>query len=109
MPHAPFLPPPPLISLPHRLAAFKRRAALSKWLREQARPTLELALKTAGEAGVGSGDAAAAKLLTLLSGHQLAAAVGVAVAAGDVRLATLIAQVRVQGVGRGGFHVCLCA
>jgi hypothetical protein len=107
MPHAPFLPPhPPFISSPHRLAAFKRRAALSSWLREQARPTLELTLKAAGEAGVGSGDAAAAKLLTLLSGHQLAAAVGVAVAAGDVRLATLIAQVHVQGGERGGVQVC---
>lgn len=48
----------------------------------------------AQQAGGGSsGSEVAARLLRLLSGHQLAGAAALAAATGNVRLATLLAQV----------------
>ncbi|GLC36634.1 hypothetical protein PLESTM_000483300 [Pleodorina starrii] len=66
------------------LAAQQRHAQLSLWLQRQARRRVEEDLQSAGSP--------AAVVLQLLAAHQLAAAVGAAVAAGDPRLAMLIAR-----------------
>ncbi|KXZ47639.1 hypothetical protein GPECTOR_34g798 [Gonium pectorale] len=75
--------PVPLVTRT-RLAALQRRAQLGSWLQRQARRRVEEDLATAGST--------AAVVLQLLAGHQLAAAAGAAVAAGDPRLAVLIAR-----------------
>ncbi|PRW58789.1 nuclear pore complex NUP98A isoform X1 isoform B [Chlorella sorokiniana] len=85
-----------------RLAAFKRRAALSHWLRDRARPHVEAALRRGAAAAAGAttaADAVAAQLLALLSGHQLAAAAALAAATGNPRLASLLAQAGTKSVG----------
>ncbi|KAL4426686.1 hypothetical protein ABPG77_004742 [Micractinium sp. CCAP 211/92] len=83
-----------------RLAAFKRRAQLSHWLRDRARPLVEAALRSSPAPGATAGsDAIAAHLLALLSGHQVAAAVALAAATGNPRLATLLAQSGAKAVG----------
>lgn len=66
------------------LAAFRRRRAVGQWLRRQAKPLVEREL-----AAVSS---PAEATLRLAAAGQTAAAAAVAVAAGDVRLATLLAQ-----------------
>jgi len=66
------------------LAALERRAALSHWLQDFARSHVETSL-----CGGATGCAA---VLAALSGHQLPAAAAVAATAGDVRLASIIAQ-----------------
>ncbi|PSC76893.1 nuclear pore complex NUP98A isoform B [Micractinium conductrix] len=84
-----------------RLAAFKRRAQLSHWLRDRAGPHVEAALRGSGGAPAGattSSDAVAAQLLALLSGHQLAAAAALAAASGNPRLGTLLAQAGARGM-----------
>jgi hypothetical protein len=82
-----------------RLAAFKRRAHLSHWLRDRARPHVETALRGSGGSG-GASEAIAAQLLALLSGHQLAAAAALAAATGNPRLASLLAQAGTKAVGQ---------
>ncbi|KAG2489541.1 hypothetical protein HYH03_011992 [Edaphochlamys debaryana] len=67
------------------LAALQRRAQLSSWLQRQARRRVEEDLAAAA-------GSPAAVVLHLLAAHQLAAAAGAAVAAGDARLAMLIAR-----------------
>ena len=82
-----------------RLAAFKRRAHMSHWLRDRARPHVETALRGSGGGG-GASEAIAAQLLALLSGHQLAAAAALAAATGNPRLASLLAQAGTKAVGQ---------
>ncbi|PNW86453.1 hypothetical protein CHLRE_02g086887v5 [Chlamydomonas reinhardtii] len=69
------------------LAALQRRAALGLWLQRQARRRVEEDL-----AALPHGSSPAAVALHLLAAHQLAAAAGAAVAAGDTRLALLISR-----------------
>lgn len=64
---------------------------MSRWLRDQARPAVERALREHVQQG--SGSEVAPCLLSLLSGHQLAGAAALAAGTGNVRLATLLAQV----------------
>ncbi|KAG1657439.1 hypothetical protein FOA52_011719 [Chlamydomonas sp. UWO 241] len=74
------------------LGGYVRRRAVSAWLRRQAKGLVEAELE-------GVSDACEA-VLRLMCAQQPAAAAAVAVAAGDVRLATLLAQ---AGCGaRGG-------
>ncbi len=70
------------------LAAFRRRRAVSQWLRRQALPLSEAEL----QAGGGGDEGPCAAVLRLLCAQQTAAAAAVAAAAGNVRLATLVAQ-----------------
>ncbi|GLI71483.1 hypothetical protein VaNZ11_016624, partial [Volvox africanus] len=65
-------------------AFLQRRACLSTWLQRQAKRRVKEDLNTAGSP--------AQVALQLLAAHQLAAATGAAVAAGDPRLAMLIAR-----------------
>ncbi|KAK9829955.1 hypothetical protein WJX72_008858 [[Myrmecia] bisecta] len=68
----------------HRLAVMKRRAALSRWLKERAWPEVEAVVRQQGSP--------LGRVAQLMSGHQVAAAAGLAAAAGDVRMASLISQ-----------------
>lgn len=79
----------------------ERRAALSVWIRENARPNAERDLdeieasadkKGKRPEGAASGGSPVKEVLTHLTARNVEDAVGAAVAAGDVRLATLIAQ-----------------
>jgi hypothetical protein len=72
-----------------RLAAFKRRAALSRWLAAKAAPAAAAAIAEASAAG-GRGVLPGA-LLHLVASHQLGPAAALAAAAGDARLAVLLA------------------
>jgi hypothetical protein len=71
-----------------RLAAFKRRAALSRWLAAKAAPAVAEAV--AATAATGGRDALPSALLHLAAGHQLGPAAALAAAAGDARLAVLL-------------------
>jgi nuclear pore complex protein Nup98-Nup96 len=77
----------------HALASLQRRAALSRWVRDRSRARAEADARAAR--------APPARLLALLSGHQLAAAAATAAAAGDVRLATLLAGAGASAAARG--------
>ncbi|KAI3438757.1 hypothetical protein D9Q98_001175 [Chlorella vulgaris] len=84
-----------------KLAAFKRRAHLSHWLRDQARPQVKAEALASYQPGpAAASDSVAARLLALLSGHQLSAAAVLAACSGNVRLATLLAQAGTKGVGQ---------
>lgn len=71
-----------------RLAAFKRRAALSHWLAAKAGCAVRDAVTAAATAG--GQEAILWALLHLVAGHQLGPAAALAAAAGDVRLAVLL-------------------
>lgn len=64
--------------------ALRRKLALTEWLESAVAPAVEHDLLTA--------DDAAAKVFALLSGNQTERATQAAIDAGDVRLATLVAQ-----------------
>lgn len=68
------------------LAAFRRRRAVGQWLKRQAKQLVEAELATVSEP--------CEAMLRLLCALQPAAAAAIAVTLGDVRLATLLAQVR---------------
>ena len=68
------------------LAAFRRRRAVGQWLKRQAKQLVEAELSTVSEP--------CEAMLRLLCALQPAAAAAIAVTLGDVRLATLLAQVR---------------
>ena len=76
------------------LAGFKRRRAVGQWLQQQAKGLAETELESVSEP--------CEAVLRLLCAHQPAAAAAIAVAAGDVRLATLVAQVGGGSGGSGG-------
>lgn len=71
-----------------RLAAFKRRAALSGWLAAKASRGVLEAVTAASRAG--GREVLLWALLHLVAGHQLGQAAALAAAAGDVRLAVLL-------------------
>lgn len=79
-----------------RLAAMQRRAELSRWLRDRSRAAVERAARAAPPGPEGT----PARLLALLSGHQLAAAAAAAAVSGDVRLATLLATAGSSGAAK---------
>ncbi|KAI8467208.1 MAG: nuclear protein 96-domain-containing protein [Monoraphidium minutum] len=82
-----------------RLAAFKRRAALSGWLAGKAAAAVRDAVARArGEHGR---DALLWALLHLVAGHQLGPAAALAAAAGDARLAVLLATAGRHGAISG--------
>ena len=92
-----------------RLAAFKRRAHMSHWLRDRARPHVEATLRSSGgsngsdggsSSSMGASDAIAGQLLALLSGRQMAAAAALAAVTGNPRLASLLAQAGTKAVGQ---------
>jgi hypothetical protein len=82
-----------------RLAAFKRRAALSQWLASRASQTVRDAVAAAAAAG--GRDSLPWALLHLVAGHQLGAAAALAAAAGDVRLSVLLATAGRHGAQSG--------
>lgn len=70
-----------------RIRNMRRKAALSDWLRHTVAGTVETEARSHVAASRG-----AALLFSYLSGHQVERAVNAALDAGDLRLATLIAQ-----------------
>lgn len=70
-----------------RIRAMRRKAALSDWLRHTVAGTVETEARSHIAAS-----RRAALLFSYLSGHQVERAVNAAIEAGDLRLATLIAQ-----------------
>lgn len=84
-----------------RLAQFKRRAALSDWLRQQAKPAVAAALAGGKNSSSKGGKRPLELVLQLLSGQQLAVAAAVAASMGDVRLSTLIATAGSHGAHQG--------
>lgn len=73
----------------------------SHWLRDQARPQVKAEALASYQPGpAAASDSVAARLLALLSGHQLSAAAVLAACSGNVRLATLLAQAGTKGVGQ---------
>jgi len=71
-----------------RLAAFKRRAAMSHWLAVKSGRAVREAVAAAS--ATGGRDALPWALLHLVAGHQLGPAAALAAAAGDTRLAVLL-------------------
>ncbi|GAA5824402.1 hypothetical protein JCM3770_004589 [Rhodotorula araucariae] len=69
------------------ITSLRRRAQLSAWLEESARAPVEAALRALPASTSG-----AARVFALLSGHQITRACDAAVEAGNLRLATLVAQ-----------------
>ncbi|WIA44337.1 hypothetical protein OEZ86_007126 [Tetradesmus obliquus] len=93
-----------------QLAAFQRKAALSKWLQRKLKPAVTAAIqkvttKSNNVPGQQPQDALLWAVLHLMSGRQAAAAVAVAVAAGDTRLATLLAAAGQAAAGAGGANI----
>lgn len=68
----------------------RRRGKLEGWLEDVVRAEVEEELRNLGSSS--SGGAAAKRVFTLLSGHQIERACEAALEAGDLRLATLVAQ-----------------
>jgi hypothetical protein len=93
-----------------QLAAFQRKAALSKWLQRKLKPAVTAAIQKVTSNGKsnnmpGQQDALLWAVLHLMSGRQSAAAVSLAVAVGDARLATLLAAAGQAAAGVGGSNI----
>jgi hypothetical protein len=96
-----------------QLAAFQRKAELSKWLQRKLKPAVTDAVQNV-TSDKSQQEALLWAVLHLMSGRQTAAAVAVAVAVGDARLATLLAAAGQAAAGIGGativqqVQVCDC-
>lgn len=91
-----------------QLAAMQRKANISRWLQRKLKPTVEdalRALQNPGSSQQQQQDAGLWSLLHLMTGRQVAAAAAVAIAVGDVRLATLLTAAGQAAAGLGGRHV----
>ncbi|GAA5892654.1 hypothetical protein JCM6882_000549, partial [Rhodosporidiobolus microsporus] len=91
-----------------RIAALRRRDALSQWLEEACAPAAASTLASlpplpsSGSAAAGGGGGAAAaaqRIFALLAAHQIPAACSAAVSSQNLRLATLLAQLAPAGSG----------
>ncbi|VDB88876.1 unnamed protein product [Peniophora sp. CBMAI 1063] len=74
------------VSVRERIHGIRRKAALSEWLEDAVAPVVEADLRRL------PAEASAARAFSFLSGHQIEEACEAALANGDVRLATLLAQ-----------------
>jgi hypothetical protein len=94
-----------------QLAAFQRKAELSKWLQRKLKPAVTAAIqkvtsnKNDNTPGQQQQDSLLWAVLHLMSGRQVAAAVALAVAVGDSRLATLLAAAGQAAAGVGGGNI----
>lgn len=84
---------------PHQRAyitSLRRRAAVSAWFEDAARPSVEAALRSlppsSSSSSSSSSASGAARVFALLAGHQVPRACDAALADGNLRLATLVAQ-----------------
>jgi hypothetical protein len=87
-----------------QLAAFQRKAQLSKWLQRKLKPAVTGAVQKVTSDNSRQ-DALLWAVLHLMSGRQTAAAVSLAVAVGDARLATLLAAAGQAAAGTGGTNI----
>jgi hypothetical protein len=87
-----------------QLGAFQRKAALSKWLQRKLKPAVTGAVQKV-TSNNSQQDALLWAVLHLMSGRQTAAAVSLAVAVGDARLATLLAAAGQASAGVGGANI----
>lgn len=99
-----------------QLAGFQRRAALSRWLQRKLKPAVTAAVEAlqnpSSSSSSGGGQQQQQQqevllwsLLHLLVGRQVSSAVAVAVAVGDVRLASLLAAVGQAAAAAGGGNI----
>lgn len=95
-----------------QLAAMQRKANISKWLQRKLKPEVEAALRALQNPSSSSSSSSGQKqdapiwsLLHLMTGRQIAAAAAVAVAIGDVRLASLLTAAGSAAAAAGGRHI----
>ncbi|BGP20125.1 hypothetical protein JCM10213_000791 [Rhodosporidiobolus nylandii] len=79
------------------ITALRRKAQLSAWLEEAVAPEVEADLRSLSSSTTSPSASAAARVFAHLSGHQIARAVAAATESGNLRLATLLAQLPSSG------------